>query len=247
MTQKPTVKQQLNIARMRSRLGKQVKDFLFKSTVFLPTLGDANLKPHQDDLINTPDDEAVEPEDSLDTSLDEDYNYEEEDGDGDPFGLPENVILPLPSNIISFKLGPSLESLRSMERELRKGQANDALEGLRVGLANKSLLLQTDVNNSTSTKQSTRAWASVRNAQGQILHHARGYQRAWRALQSVGTPEDLEVYQELEEKDLVVVKDITKAKRFGQGSHSLAWFWRIGPSKDSLTGKWMEECESNRL
>ena len=47
----------------------------------------------------------------------------------------------------------------------------------------------------------------------------------------------------LEDQDLVVVKDITKAKRFGQGSDGLAWFWRIGPSKDELTGEWMEECE----
>ena len=50
-------------------------------------------------------------------------------------------------------------------------------------------------------------------------------------------------YQKLEEKDLVVVKDITKAKSFGQGSDHLAWFWRIGPTEGSVTGKWMEECE----
>ena len=48
-------------------------------------------------------------------------------------------------------------------------------------------------------------------------------------------------YQKLEEKDLVVVKDITK--RFGQGSDHLTWFWRIGPTEGSLTGEWMEECE----
>ena len=108
-------------------------------------------------------------------------------------------------------------------------------------MANKSLLLLTDVNNSTSTKQSTRAWASVRNTQSQleILHHTHSYQRAWQALKSVGTPEDLAVYQKLEDKDLVVIKDITKAKHFGQGSDSLAWFWRIGPSEDELTGEWM--------
>ena len=50
-------------------------------------------------------------------------------------------------------------------------------------------------------------------------------------------------YQKLEKKDLVVVKDITKAKRFGQGSDRLAWFWRIGPTEGSVTGEWMEECE----
>ena len=51
---------------------------------------------------------------------------------------------------------------------------------------------------------------------------AHGYQRAWKALKCIGTPEDLVIYQKLEQKDLVVVKDITSAKRFGQGSDSYA-------------------------
>jgi hypothetical protein len=221
-----------------------VKDFLNAADMFLPNLQDIDLKPVQDELIDTPAEESVEAEDLVDGSLDEDLYFEEgEDNDELVCDLPEMVILPLPSNIIVKQLGPSLESLRSIERQLRMGQANDALEGLRIGLANKSLLLLTDVNKSTSTKESTRAWASVRNAQSQILVHAHGYQRAWKALECVGNPEDLMVYQKLVEKDLVVVKDITSAKRFGQGSDRLAWFWRIGPGQDSLTGEWMEECE----
>ena len=101
--------------------------------------------------------------------------------------------------------------------ELQKGQANDALEGLQIGLANKSLLLQTDVNQSTSTKQSTRARASVRNTQSQIFLHAWCYQRAWKALKSIGTPKDLEVYQKLSKKDLVVVKDKEMTLWHGSG------------------------------
>jgi hypothetical protein len=197
------------------------------------------------DSIDTPQEEFVEPEEVADVGPDEDIPYEEEDEVEAPSVLPEAVILPLPSNIISVKLRSSMKSLVETERELRKGQANDALEGIRIGLANKSLLLQTDVNQSKSTKQSTRAWASVRNAQSQILVHARSYQRAWESLKCIGTPEDLAIYHKLEGKDLVVVKDITMAKRFGQGSDTLAWFWRIGPSKDKLTGEWMEECKQN--
>jgi hypothetical protein len=243
LPQKPTVKQQLKITQMRNRLSKQIKDFLYSSNIFLPNLEEADLKVFEDKPIDTPADEFVEPEDVLDGFLDDEVGYEEEEDDRGPSELPETIILPLPSNIPSTKLRPHLETLIATERELRKGQANDALEGLRIGLANKSILLQNEVNHSKSTKQSTRAWASVRNAQTQILQHARAYQRAWLALESIGTPEDLVIYQKLEPKDLVVVKDISKAKRFGQGSDSLAWFWRIGPSKDLLTGKWMEECE----
>ena len=243
LPQKPTVKQQLMIARLRARIGKQVKDFLHAASSYLPPLDETDLKAFEDEVIDTPSEESVEPEEAIDGPLYEDFDYEEEEEYEPPLVHPEDTILPLPSNIISVDLKPSLQSLVSVERELRKGQANDNLEGVRIGLANKSLLLLTDVNRSTSTKQSTRAWASVRNAQSQILHHASGYQRAWQALKSIGTAEDLVVYQKLHQKDLVVVKDIAMAKRFGQGSDRLAWFWRIGPSEDALTGKWMEECE----
>ena len=139
---------------MRSHLGKQVKDFLQAANMFLPTVREVDLKPFEDKLIDTLD-ESVEPEDLMDGSLDEDLYAEGEDNDEAISDLPEEVILPLPSNIISAKLRLSLESLRSIERELQKGQANDALEGLRIGLANKSLLLLTDVNKSTTTKKST--------------------------------------------------------------------------------------------
>ena len=230
---------------MRARLSKQVKDFLHTATVFLPTLEDVDIKPLDEEVVETPDDEPVDPQDLEDGYLDEEFDCDEEDESEIPLVLPEALVLPLPSNIISEKLIPSLESLRSVESELRKGQANDALEGLRVGLANKSLLLLTDVNKSTSTKQSTRAWDGVRNVQRQINSHARCYERAWQALECIGTAGDLLDYQKLDVKDLVTVKDITKAKRFGQGSDALPWFWRIGPGQDRLTGEWMEECKLN--
>lgn len=229
---------------MRTSLGKKIRDFFLAASFFISSLEEIDLKTFENRLIDTPAEEFMEPEDLVDISPeDHHYNEEEEDEVDSQTVPPELVVLPLPSNLNSVTDQQGLESLISVERELRKWQANDALEGLRIGLANKSLLLLTDVNQSTSTKQSTRAWASVRNAQSQILVHARTYHRAWLALKTVGTPEDLLNYQKLEEKDLVVVKDITSAKRYGQGSDSLAWFWRIGPRKDSLTGEWMEECE----
>jgi hypothetical protein len=230
---------------MRATLGRQVNGFINASAAFLPSLEEGDLKPIEEEEINTPEEEFVEPEDPVDGSLDDEatIGMEQEDESETPSIPPETVILPLPSSISSKKIKSSLDDLISIERQLRIGQANDALEGVRIGLANKSLLLSNDVNKSRSTKQSTRAWASVRNAQGHILVHARSYQRAWKALNSIGMPEDLVNYQELDQKDLVVVKDIAMAKRFGQGSHTLAWFWRIGPSQDQLTGDWMEECE----
>src|SRR6202789_380895 len=239
---KPTDKQRLTVTRMRARLGKQVKAFLQEANLFLPTLDEVDLMPFQEDIIDTPAEEAVVPVDlDVDYGPDDDCDFEEQDEAEIPLVFPEMVILPLPSKIISVKVKSSIQSLVSVERELRKGQANDALEGIRVGLVNKSLLFLKDVNPSKTTKQSTRAWDSVRNTQSQILTHANSYQRAWQALNIIGIPEDHLVYQKLKDTDLKTVKDITMAKRFGQGSDALAWFWRIGPSEDCLTGDWMKE------
>ena len=41
---KPTVKQQVKVASMRSHLAKQMKDFLRSSTMFLPSLEEGDLK-----------------------------------------------------------------------------------------------------------------------------------------------------------------------------------------------------------
>lgn len=213
--------------------------------VLLPPLEDGELRPFDDEFIDTPAEETVEAEDiDISDVPVEEQDFELQDEAEVPSIFPEDVPLPLPSKIISIRLKPHLTPLMLVERELRRGQANDALEGLRIGLSNKSLLFQTRVNQSVSTKQSTRAWADVRNAQTHILEHAHTYQRAWHALGYIGAPEDSSTYQKLEAKDLKTVNDITNAKRYGQGSDTLAWFWRIGPNKEALTGEWMEECKS---
>src|SRR6266446_2360774 len=122
LPQKPTDKQQLMIARMRARLAKKVKDFLQASNSYLPTLEEADLRDFEDETIDSPVKESVEPEESVDESLDEDFNYEDEEESEAPSVPPESIVLPLPSNIISIKVKSSLESLISVERELRKAK-----------------------------------------------------------------------------------------------------------------------------
>jgi hypothetical protein len=89
---------------MRSRLMKQIKDFLNASTMFLPTLEKGNMKPFQDEEINTPSKEAIEPDDKVDGFLDEDFFHKHENDNNSPTDLPETVLLPIHLNIISVKL-----------------------------------------------------------------------------------------------------------------------------------------------
>ena len=105
-------------------MGKQVKDFLEAKTVFLPVLEESDLVAFQkEEVIDTPVDKAVEPEDlDVDETADEDNGLKEQDKAEVSFILPEEAVLPLPSNIISVELREPLKSLILVERELRKGK-----------------------------------------------------------------------------------------------------------------------------
>ena len=129
LPRKLTVKQQLKISRSCTYLGNQVKDFLDRASSFLPYIEETDLKPLDDESIDTPLEESVEPEEAVEVAPEEDLFYEEDETQASSI-LPEEVVLPLPSNIISAKTRSSFKSLISIEMELQKCQANDALEGL---------------------------------------------------------------------------------------------------------------------
>jgi len=70
--------------------------------------------------------------------------------DEDPNGwqtiAPEHMSIFMPSSLqIADMHRLGLVTMASQELELRQGQANDALEGLRLALGNKSLLFRTKV------------------------------------------------------------------------------------------------------
>ena len=96
-----------------------------------------------DDVMELDDD--MELEDEYDNSDDEHSNVDEADedpsDDEDEAQPPEQVV------------GLVLEALIAQELELRKGQANDALEKLHLALAHTSLLWRTKVQTANTTKK----------------------------------------------------------------------------------------------
>lgn len=73
---------------------------------------------------------------------------EVDENDGWLIIKPEDTSIFMPSSVkytALQKLG--LESMALKELELRKGQANDALEGLRLALGHKALLYRNKVSN----------------------------------------------------------------------------------------------------
>ena len=83
----------------------------------MPTIEETDLKPLEDESIDTPLEESVEPEEAMEVTLKKDLFYEEEETQA-PSILPEEVVLPLPSNIIYAKTRSSFKSLILIEMEL---------------------------------------------------------------------------------------------------------------------------------
>ena len=77
------------------------------------------------------------------------------------------------------------------EAEVQEGQANDALEALRSGLAEKPLRFRTDVKPAKSQKTMTRAWDFIHRADKQIKGAVRCYHLAWNALEGLGVSDEL--------------------------------------------------------
>ena len=139
-------------------------------------------------------------------------------------------------------------TLASQEVELRKGQANEALEILRMALGHKALLLRKLVRNSKSQKQSTRAWGEVKKVTSMIYMHVRTYKMAREALIQLlddrQATEILSVYQEISAGDLKMSGDIVEENRIGQRRDTLPWIWRLGNNQNTDQNiHWMEECE----
>jgi len=175
--------------------------------------------------------------------LDDKSEWEEDEDVEVPI---EQVRLGLPSSFdMVERVQMGLGRLGEIETELRKGQANDALEALRAGLAEKSLRFRTEVKPAKSQRKMTRAWDSIHRADKQIKAAVRSYRLARNALEVLGASKELlNQYQEIRKEDLKMSRDIVEENRVGQRSSELAWFWRLDRKWDRNQGEFLKECES---
>ena len=159
----------------------------------------------------------------------------------------EKLPLWLPSHLGREKTEQlQLQTLASQERQLREGQANDALVALQLELGYKALLFRSDVRNSNHVKGKTRAWSKIRKSSVEVRKHVWSYRHARQAMESLGADRGtMGKYKEIKKEDLKVSSDMVEENRFGQRNDKLAWFWRLGPEVQSDTNGdgWMEECE----
>lgn len=211
--------------------------------------------------------EGLEHEDlTLQPAEDEDHWADnlEETNEGQ-MTAPELMTIFMPSSLQPADLQRlGLEPLAEQEMELRQGQANDALEGLRLALGHKALLYRSQVRNippkwirlaltllvqlrkARSNKQDTAARRDIKRAEDNVQRHFRAYRRARTALQRLKAPNEvINMYKPIFPDDLAVTADVVEENRIGQRSHTLAWFWHIRAPNGDQRDEWMEECESS--
>ena len=93
---------------------------------------------------------------------DDSYSSKDSDADDVPDDMLETKVLALPSSLAPGEIERlGLSDLAGQECALWRGQINDALEGLQMALREKSLLFQTEIQNSKSQRTSLRAWKNV--------------------------------------------------------------------------------------
>jgi hypothetical protein len=167
---------------------------------------------------------------------------EDEEDEEIMVGLAEDLRLLMPSALGAAECrrrGKSI--LMDQEIELRTGQANEALEKLRVALAHMALTYRVNVRNADSQIQMTRAQAQVKQAHRSVNKHVRTYGRAYQALLNMEA--SVPQLQPIRREDLKVSGDIVEENRFGQRNDTLAWFWRIGGiGEKEKESDWMTEC-----
>lgn len=124
------------------------------------------------------------------------------------------------------------------------GQANDALQGIRLGLSKKVVIFWEGLRNARTKTRKLRSWDQIVLVDVNVRHHARVYCRARSALVWLGAvEEELQRYQILRPEHLKVTTARIDPSLRGQRDSSLAWFWTMDVKQDTDEVHGMAECK----
>jgi len=246
-----SVADKTKLAERRQRLGRRIHAFHSKAATIMGDidvddlhLKDADIEAADEIHDSNGEDSDGEEGDKPEDDLDWDNNTEASDDGLEVLDYPEKCPLILPSSLgLEGITLNNLKVLASQELQLRQGQANDSLEGLRLALGHKALLFRTRVRQAGSNKERTRAWDDVKTARRQVEKHVRGYHRARKAMEKLGADKTImSRYKMIVLSDLKLSGDITQENRLGQRNDTLPWFWTMHlPSNQN--NAWINECK----
>jgi hypothetical protein len=220
----------------RVRLQDRIDQFSSRAVAAWSSHAHEDLPSHLPELLEADDLLSDESEDEVD----EDFNTRTR---LQVDWAPELATLVLPSTLgheVCERLG--YVSHLQKEKKLRMGQANDALQGIRVALSKKAILFR-GLREATSKTKRNRSWDHIKSTTGSARHHVQIYLRARKALIRLGaSPDELAKYQPLTREQLKITTARIDPTLRGTRNAHLAWFWTIDVESDCHTAEGMEEC-----
>ncbi|KAG2060992.1 hypothetical protein BDR06DRAFT_1049040 [Suillus hirtellus] len=130
---------------------------------------------------------------------------------------PEKTMIPLPYNFgVACCVELGVEHLIGQEIALQEGQANDALQAIRMHLADKAVLFHTAMHPAKSQAKSMRAWTQVHLVERVIQLNTMIYMKCWAQLGNLDAYGLLKKYLQMEKCHLKTTAAMVDPNAQGQ-------------------------------
>jgi hypothetical protein len=135
--------------------------------------------------------------------------------------------------------------LAEKELFLREGQANDALQAIRLAIGEKSFRFRKQLRTANSKVKKTRSWDLIKSASKQLQHHRLIYRQARQAMIQLGASSQLlKLYQELTDDDIRTSTAIEEPNARGQRNSELSWIWKMPGFTIDKEDSFTNECQN---
>ena len=253
LRKKCTPEQKCLLSEKRVKLQKEIDEFHRKARIYMSDVkGKLATDPSCDNDEWCDQDEETDDEDILHPMP---GTYDTSSGNRDRKVVDDVVnqlsaetqLIRLPSTYSRDNCSKSVVALSPVEKDLRMGQANDALHSVRLCIADKSYRYRKKVRNAATNPNASyrgrqKAFADAHAVDADIRKYARIYESARKALVALGLSEEEEdMYRPLKPKDSQASTAVVDFNARGQRNEGLSWIWQT-PKALSNTSAWMEEC-----
>ena len=220
--------QHLAIARWADRLSTDISGFLSECKIHLGTTSEDKM-PLDDSEVESDGNAGDADEDLL-------HRFEGR--------CPDRAHIPLPSTLGWKNCNEwELNHLMEMELQLRIGQADEVLQEIWVGVADKAIIYCGDLQPVTGYAKKTRGWAKVHAVQHVLDKHALVYRKCWEAMVRLSADKaTLAHYQILWKEQLNVNTSAINPNSRGLQYEVLPWYFNLDIKSEQTSSAWMSEC-----
>ena len=137
-----------------------------------------------------------------------------------------------------------LQNMVKRELALRQGEANDALEAIRIGIGEKSFRFRKQLRSSKSKVQKTRSWDAIHTVDRKLMQNCSIYKQARHAMTRLGaTQAILGHYKRITLEDLQTNTAVQEPNARGQRNQELSWIWKMPGVSLTNQETLLHECE----